>query len=111
MSELLEKRAISEIPSILSRLLAVSQEDVTLHKPEEQSRPSPDLVASVPGYTFVAELKSSGAKAPLLSALMHLSEYTKTLGQDVIPLVVVPHMGKLGKRICEESKHIVRERR
>jgi hypothetical protein len=102
MKQLIEQQAVHKIPDMLSELLGISEDEITLHRHTRTGKSRPDLVANVGEYTFIVEFKSYAAKAPLLSALEQLSDYVSNWVEDTIPLVVVPFMGKVGQRLCDE---------
>ena len=102
MRALSEKEAIFKIPAILARLLEIPEKHVTFEK--ARGATAPEVVLRAGKYTFLVEFKSSGAKAPLQLALVQIEEERKALGQNVIPLLVVPYMGETGRQICDEHE-------
>ena len=69
----------------------------------------PDLVLNAGTLRFVVEVKASGAAAPVAAALRALEVYRTAWAADeettttVVPLLVVPFMGDVGKGMCSQS--------
>ncbi|MBW1979476.1 MAG: hypothetical protein JRI79_16170 [Deltaproteobacteria bacterium] len=80
-----EKEVISELPGILARLLEVPEHRVRILEGQKDTGP-----------------ESSSSRALLNLAVVQLEEIRETSRQDVIPLLVVPFMGKAGHRFCDE---------
>jgi hypothetical protein len=97
-----EKYAISRIPAILAELLDVPEDRVILSIASPE--PSADLYLEVGQHAFWVEYKSSSAKALLLAGFMELHKNIDKIRRDALPLLVVPHMGEIGKRYCKEHR-------
>jgi hypothetical protein len=64
---------------------------------------SPDLILSSESGTFVVETKSSGNAAHVSMAARLLVSLVGEGHHDAIPVVVVPYMGEVGRRICRDE--------
>ena len=62
-----------------------------------------DAVLEVGKHVFVIEFKSSGAAAVVSDAAEQVRAYAARVGKNAIPLVVVPYMGEVGRRRCEQA--------
>jgi len=87
---------------LLARLLEMPERLVKVRSGAKGSEP--DFVISVGGHTFHVASKSSSARVPLIQAVTLLREKKRGGEKKVIPLVVVPHMGEAGRRLCEEHE-------
>lgn len=96
-----ENQLRNVLPEIISKYLNVPADEVRLQKSPQGK--SIDALIKVGKYTFAVEFKSTSAKAPLFLAMGNLQEKVKSLNDNVIQLVVVPHMGETGQRYLEDS--------
>jgi len=62
-----------------------------------------DVVLEVGKHVFVVESKSSGAAATVSDAAEQVRAHAATVSKNAIPLVVVPYMGELGRKRCEQA--------
>jgi hypothetical protein len=76
------------------------------HATEKKGRNWEDLdaVIQVDDRVFAIEIKSSGRAAPISMAVKQLQHFLRSKNSEVIPIVVVPYMGEVGRRICKESE-------
>jgi len=95
-----EKYAISKIPVILAGLLDIPDDQVILKKRSQGS--GEDIYLEVGQHTFWVQYKNSSARAPLLIAQIELQMSIGKRGRKTIPLIIVPYMGELGRRYCDE---------
>ena len=61
----------------------------------------PDSLVRLGPYTFVIEWKPSGGSAPVRQAIENLRRERAVAGVYPIPLVAVPHMGPMGRDMCQ----------
>jgi hypothetical protein len=98
------ERMTARIPGILAGLLGVAVDQV---KKEVGLRarevPLADLVVTATGETFVVEYKKSTGAGPIVAALDQLRGMVKGLHRRVVPLLAVPFMGEIGRRLCEDA--------
>lgn len=97
-----EKQASSEVPGLLAKLLEIPESRVSIRRGKKE--PESDFIIKAGGHTFLVDFKSSSARAPLLLSLMRFNEKRRDNGKDGIPLLVVPYMGEIGSRFCEEHQ-------
>ena len=111
------KQAVNRAAELLAGLLEIGNPEVRF--PTGSKEGKVDGIARIGPWTFVIRWKSSAGAAPvtnevnLLKRLARPGSGKEVLprgGKDVlprgaksIPLLVVPYMGPLGRRICEES--------
>jgi hypothetical protein len=62
-----------------------------------------DLVVSLQPHRFAIEYKASAEAAAVAMAIRHVTAFTTATRVKTVPLVVVPWMGEVGRRLCEEA--------
>ncbi len=62
------------------------------------------MVAHAGGFIFVVECKAKGDAASAAMAARQAKEFAKRLKKKSIPLVAVPFMGQVGRRLCDEAQ-------
>ena len=90
-----------EVAERLAELL-----DFSASEAEIRHVPAPirvDAVIEVGGRTFAVEWKAASAAAPIAMAAEQARESAARVGEEVIPLVAVPFMGRVGRERCEEA--------
>ena len=105
MQRVLHQRLEAEVPRRLAELLAVRPSRVKARRePLGGHRPADavDLVVSAGDFTFVVECKAKGEAAAVALAARSAKSSTARIKKS-IPLVAVPYMGEVGKRLCEEA--------
>ena len=63
-----------------------------------------DVVAHVGSVTLVVEYKGNGETATVGSAIEQSKTYAKSASGTALPVVAVPYMGDLGKRLCGQAR-------
>jgi hypothetical protein len=97
-----EEQALRQVGARLAEFLGAAKPDVRIS--QEPRAPRADAVIELAGATFVVEYKGSGATAPVSAAIEQVQRSASTVGRRAIPLVVVPFMGPVGRRRCEEAQ-------
>lgn len=105
MSRALSQRLEDEVPKRLAELLAVP---VSRMKVERQPAAigkggQVDLIAHVGGFIFVVECKSKGEAASVAMATRQVRAYAEHFKKKAIPVVAVPYMGEVGRKLCDEA--------
>ncbi len=96
-----EKQASDEAPALLAKLLEIPESHVSVQRVEKD--PGTGFIMKAEGHTFLVNVSSSSARAPLVLALMRFNdEKNRSRGKEGISLLVVPFMGETGRRLCEE---------
>ncbi len=62
-----------------------------------------DLEVRTAGRVFAVELKQSSAAVPLAAAVRTIGLKMRKAERNRVPLLVVPFMGEVGRKICEEA--------
>ncbi|MHC4356226.1 MAG: type IV toxin-antitoxin system AbiEi family antitoxin [Planctomycetota bacterium] len=62
-----------------------------------------DAVLELGKHVFVVEWKSSGAAAVVSDAAERVRAHAARVSKSAIPLVVVPYMGEVGRKRCEQA--------
>ena len=88
-----------EVPKRLAELLAVPPSRVKVQR--QPAAGGVDMLVAVGDFNFVVECKSSGAAAAVGMAVRAVKEFAGR--RKGVPLVAVPFMGDVGKRLCEEA--------
>ena len=63
-----------------------------------------DAVITAAGHCFVLEWKRSSSLAPIVAGIRQLETARNSFPNDVIPLLVVPYMGKTSQELCERAE-------
>ena len=101
MKTLTEKQAANLIAEILASLLECPRDKIHLdHVGESQDV---DFEISSPKHRFVGEYKTNATTASITSAVNDLSRFVNG-DSKTTPLIIVPFMGEVGRRICDESQ-------
>ena len=96
-----KQQALRQVTVRLGKLFGEAPSEV---RPRQDRRaPGADTVIEIAGTTFVVEYKSSGSTAPVSAAIEKVRRLAASVGPRAIPLVVVPFMGQVGSRRCEEA--------
>jgi DNA-binding MarR family transcriptional regulator len=107
MSRALHQQLEAEVPKRLAELLAVPQNRVKVQRQPVASHGKPggvDLLVAVGDFHFVVECKVKGEATAVAMAVHSAREFAEKWKKKSIPLVAVPYMGEVGKRLCEEAK-------
>ena len=96
-----EQQALRQVTARLGELLDVAPSVVYQH--QDRRAPAADAVIEIAGTTFVVEYRSSGSTAPVSVAIEQVRRLAFAAGPHAIPLVVVPFMGPVGRRRCEDA--------
>jgi ribosomal protein S28E/S33 len=98
---------LQEIPRRLAELLAVPAVRVSVQHEQAAKRGArerPDLLVSAGGFKFAIEWKASGHAADVAMAAHSLRRYAGHAKEKVIPLLAVPYMGEVVRRLCEDAQ-------
>ena len=104
-SRIEHEHLVDSVPGALADLLGVAPEDLHHHDVEESEpeRSQADLVARWGDRTFILEVKGSADAGAVALAVNQIQRYASAQGEDSIPIIVVPYMSALGRRLCEEA--------
>lgn len=93
-----ERDILEELPKLLEELAGVRPERVEL-------RPSSgaDAVIHLAGRVLVVEAKANARSGVLAETARKIVSKAHEHGSGAVPLLVVPYMGDVGRRICEEA--------
>ena len=100
------RQAVRQVAECISSLIESNCHELELT--EDRSTYQPDAVLRAGSFVFVVEWKSVATAASIDSALRHVSRYAEELqrsghaAEKVVPLVVVPFMGDVGRERCAE---------
>ena len=106
VNRILGQRLNEAVPKRLAELLAVLPGRVKVHREPTAGRGKPtrvDMLVSVGEHLFAVECSASGQAASVAMAARSAREFVQQLGKKSIPLVVVPYMGDVGRRLSEEA--------
>jgi len=102
----LSQRLDEEVPKRLAELLAVPPSRVKVQRGPAAGRGKPagvDMLVSAGKLLFAVECKASGQAASVAMAARSVCEFAEQFGKRSIPLVAVPYMGEVGRRLSEEA--------
>ncbi len=91
--------AEAEAQSVLLSLLGEGA-SLVAHEPSGGGRRHPDFVVKA-ARTFVVEVKAAATASSVASAARQALEAGASV-QDAVPLLAVPFMGPVGRRICDQ---------
>jgi hypothetical protein len=91
-------RLAAKAPETLAGLLGVSLADLDARSDDASGA---DLVITG-SHTFVIEFKKSTSAALIAAATKQVKNYAGRVRRHTVPLVVVPFMGDVGSKVCEE---------
>jgi len=100
-----DKNFKSTLLDVLAGLLGLSKEEFQVEKYRMGTRhrgAEAHLIVRAIQQTFVVEVRKSGEAAQIASAIETLST-DKTCSKRSIPVVAVPYMGDVGRRLCEAA--------
>jgi hypothetical protein len=104
MSRALGQRLEDEVPKRLAELLAVPASAVKVEGQRSIGKDGrADLIAQAGGFTFVVECKSKGEAASVAMAARQVRAYAEHFKKKAIPVVAVPYMGEVGRKLCDEA--------
>lgn len=87
------------MPALLAGLLGVEVDDVEVRTNDESGA---DLVITA-GLTFVVEVKGSTSAGVVAAAVKQVQTYVGRIRRRTVPVVAVPFMGPVGRKICEDA--------
>lgn len=99
------KALLQEVMEATVDVISASQRQVSFSTPERE----PDLLLQSDSYLFLVQVKQSSSAASVLMAANQLRRYSSEIRKQsrrsiiVVPLLVVPYMGQVGQRICNEE--------
>lgn len=105
MRDTSERRSLNFVAQRLSELLGVLPGDVKVegHPSISGKGRQVDAKVSAAGFKFVIEWKSSGTAAMVSMAVRTLRQFAESSREKLIPVVAVPYIGEVGKKLCEEA--------
>ena len=101
MVSISEKETLEKIVDLFAKWLKVSKSEIRI-KSQYHNRKIDGFI-KVGKHEFAVEIKSSSSSAQVVSAVQHLKNYRKQSREALIPLIVVPFMGDIGRNLCEGS--------
>ncbi len=94
-------RLAAKVPEMLAGLLGVSLDDIEVRQEDPSGA---DLILKGAGHTFVVEFKKSTSAALIAAAVKQVQHHRERVGECAVPVVAVPFMGNVGRRICDEAE-------
>jgi len=102
----LSQRLDQEVPKRLAELLALPPSRVKVQREPAAGRGKSagvDMLVSAGKLLFAVECKTSGQAASIAMAVRSAREFVEQWGKKSIPLIAVPYMGEVGRRLSEEA--------
>jgi predicted RecB family endonuclease len=99
----LHQRSVNEIPRRLAELLAIPETELTVDRKRAAGSGQPDMIVSWGDKVIVIECKASGQADSVSMAARQAKAYASAVPRGATPVVVVPYMGEVGQRLCEEA--------
>ncbi len=101
MISISEKEALEKIVDLLAKWLKVSKNGIRIKNQFHLKKV--DGFFKMGKYEFVIEIKNGSNSAQVSSAIQSLKNNRIQSRVSLIPLVVVPFMGDVGRKLCEDS--------
>lgn len=91
------------IPDLLSQHLQLEVQDVLVPEGilDTQGYEAPDILADFNGYRFAIEYKYRSRAEQVGQAIRQIEHWGDDT--DAIPLLAVPYMGEVGRKLCEDA--------
>ena len=99
----LQQRSLNEIPPQLAELLAIPETELKVERERATGSGQPDMVIAWGDKVMVIECKASGQADAVAMAARQARDFANAVSKAAIPVVVVPFMGDVGQRLCEEA--------
>lgn len=96
------EQTIPQVAEVLARLLQDAAAGGDLHPRIESLNDDRMFAIAVNGWRFIAGFQPTASAGPLSEAIDSVSRYTRGRSKT-LPLVAVPYMGELGKRLCKQA--------
>ncbi len=84
---------------VLMDLLAIGPADLDVRLENNVE----GLLVDTPDHIFLFGARASSDAASIAAGLLQLKKHAAHFRRKVVPLLVVPFMGEVGKRLCEEA--------
>jgi hypothetical protein len=96
-----ENEALQKVANLLEEWLNVSEDEarVSHNLPDKNI----DGYISIKNHNFSIEIKSESNSAQVSSAIQALKSFRSLFEGSAIPLVAVPFMGEVGRKLCKEA--------
>jgi DNA-binding MarR family transcriptional regulator len=95
-----ERTAVAESRHLLTSWLGPPKPRFRTEKSEDGD----DIVVEHGRHRFLLQLKATSSSASVGTALERLKSYVARAGRNVTPILVVPHMGDAGRRLCSGAQ-------
>lgn len=99
MNGYFEKEILPQIADFLAKWLNIQRDEVHFYRYEKEI----DGLIEIGTYKFAVEFKKISSSAQIIIAVQFFKKYLKEIQKDLVPLVAVPFMGEVGRKICKEE--------
>jgi len=99
----LHQRSLNDIPRRLAELLAIPETELKVERRRATPSGQADMVISWGDKIMIIECKASGQADSVAMAARQARDFANAVSEAAIPMVVVPYMGEVGQRLCEEA--------
>src|ERR1035437_8343183 len=96
----IEDRLLAKIPEILATLLGIDHANT---RARTNSPAGTAFVLSVADLEFLVHFSKSTSGGAFTIAARRLREQVTDCSPDVVPLLAVPYLGDVGRRVCQET--------
>jgi hypothetical protein len=94
-----EKQAIPEVVELLADLFGCSPLEIKVEHVRATERYC--FAISAANHRFVAEYRSNAHGGSVSAAIDRINRCVETVADPAAPLIVVPYMGQVGRRLCD----------
>lgn len=96
-----EKKSLQQVSDLLEVWLKVPKDEVQVEFGMDDAKIDGFIHAG--NFTFMVASKANGSAAQIISAIQSLNKSEQNYKGPVIPLLAVPFMGEVGRKLCEEA--------
>jgi hypothetical protein len=96
----IEDRLAAKVPETLTSLLGIDNAGMTIQR---AGRAGIDFELSAGGRVFLVDFRRSTSAAAVAAAARRLRDQAVQRSLDVVPVLAVPYMGDVGRRVCHET--------
>ena len=93
-------RMAAEVPGVLAGMLGAEPDEVDVRREDPSGTGS---VVYAVSHAFAVEFKMTASAAVVAKAAHQALQHASHLRRKAVPLVAVPFMGEVGRRVCEDS--------
>jgi hypothetical protein len=91
---------VTRMPDLLAHIMGMSDGELEADYGHSSGA---DVVLRSRSHVFVVEVKKSTSAAAIAAAVRQVQERARRVSRSAVPLIAVPFMGNVGRKVCEEA--------